>query len=219
MPSASRKLTAQWPRGPQRSAPIHRREQGPSRAANNGRCVAFDGVGEAMSTGQLLTGTKGTVAATCKSTDDAIGARVLWEQTQQYNSSNNGAIFGFASSGTPTSGNYAGAGGSSGGDFKVGTLELDGVETCTIATFNRDSTSFDEEIYTNGAVDTASQSADISVSGNFGAGSGSWIGSRNDGAARPLNGTVRELVVIDGLEASAAQVAAIDKALRFRAWL
>lgn len=187
-------------------------------AADGRAAVAFDGLGEAMSTGQLLTGETGTVAATCKSTDGAIGARVVWEQTELYNSAANGAIFGFASSGTPTSGVYAGAGDSSGGDFKVGTQELDGLETCIAATFNRASASFDETIYVNGMEETASQSADIAVEGNFGAGTGSWLGSRNDGAARPLNGTIREIVWIDR-ELTAMELALVTSALRARAGL
>lgn len=184
---------------------------------DDGPAVHFDGVGEAMPVPQILTGETGTAISAVLSTDAAIGARVIWEQTQQYNSANNGAIFGFASSGTPTSGIYSGAGGAAGGDFQVGTQEFDGVAVCFCSTFDRTSSGQDEILYANGVLETASQNADIAVSGNFGAGSGSWIGARNDGAARPLNGLIRILIIYDDWEMPAVTVRIASNCVMFLA--
>jgi hypothetical protein len=193
-------------------------------SADGGPCVEFDGVGEAMSTGQLLNGTKATVAGVYYINAGAH-LRVFWEQTQQYNG-NNGYYFGSitnAASGK-TIAPLAGAGGVGPSNYIVdGGVELSGTGPhCIIATHDRTLGAVRGSTMNSDGVPTTEITLETTqdVTGNFQPGTGSYLGSRNNAVGgRFMNGAYREFVVFDDVAMNAAQKTKLASVLLYKAAL
>ena len=186
-------------------------------AADGGPAVGFDGVGECMqtTTPNLSGGTAYTIAATYKAGSTASHRIVAeyntdWATTngcalQQANST--GVVLGSSGDGT----NYR---------YSTGGNDTSSTEVCAVITSDRaTSGAAMGAAYVNGSsVSDYNVTSGADPTGNYG--SSTWhIGSRNDGAARPLDGTIRELVIYSAGLWSTAQAASVDGALRFKAGL
>ncbi len=186
-------------------------------AADNGPAVGFDGVGECMqtTTPDLNGGTAYTIAATYKAGSNGAHRIIAefntdWATTngcalQQANST--GVVLGSSGDGT----NYR---------YSTGGSDTSSTEVCAVITSDRATSGAAMGMsYVNGSnVSDFDTTSGADPTGNFA--SSTWhIGSRNDGAARPLDGTIRELVIYSTGLWSSASVESVDGALRFKAGL
>ena len=184
--------------------------------------VGFDALGEALPTGQLLDGETCTVAAVY-SCEPGAHLRVFWEQTQQYNG-NNGYYFGSitnAASGK-TIAPLAGAGGVGTSNYLVdGDMELSGTGPhCIVATHDRSLGAVRGSTMVSDGVPTTVITLETTqdVAGTFQPGTGSYMGSRNNGASRGMNGSFGEFVVYNR-QLDADALVTLSRALMFRARL
>jgi hypothetical protein len=186
-------------------------------ATDGGPAVKFDGVGECVqtSTPDLNGKQQYTIAATFKAGSNAAH-RIVAEYNTNWAAANGcalqqanatGVVLGSQGDGT----NYR---------YSTGGSDTSSTEICAIITSDRGTSgSSMGEAYVNGSnVSDFDATSGADPAGNFG--SSTWnIGSRNDGAARPLDGAIRELAIYSTGVWSAAAVGAVDTALRFRAGL
>ena len=190
----------------------------------NGRpSVFFSSAGRALLTEQLLdayTCTVGVVSHSEDTTGTAI--RTIWEQTESW-ATQNGHTIGYNTNPGEglTSVAYSGSGGG-GANYLVGEdTELDGVDVCMIGSQDRLFTGPQGgfEVTVDGALEgRVAAAADISGS-TYQPGAGSWIGSRNNGTSRALDGWIRELVVYNDWLATLPEKVLMTRALMFRSGL
>ncbi len=185
-------------------------------AADNGPAVGFDGVGECMQTSMPnLNGMPTcTMAATYRAGNNSAHRQIV-EYNVDWVTTNGCGIQ------SSTGGLATGATGD-GANYRYGSAVADtsNTEQCLIASLDMSaSATAMGDVYVNGAkVSDLDTNGGADPAGNFG--TSTWnIGSRNNGAARPLDGTIRELVIYAIGVWSAAQVASVDGALRFKARL
>jgi len=183
---------------------------------DNGPCVEFDNNGEALVTTTAidLDGIdKCAVFATIKT--GAIDAHtVVWEYGAQF-SLNHGFILGFvAPSGVPLVGS-----GQSTVNYKTGNASRANETFCFGGVVDRSRTKPDEiDIYVNGVLEPSTlHPSSHDMVGNFNGAQGSWIGARNDGADRPMDGLLREFIIIEGSALREQQAWLMSKALNYKA--
>ena len=184
-------------------------------AIDGGPAIAADGVGECMQTAtpDLNGQQKYTIAATYKAGSNAAH-RIIAEYNSDWATTNGcalqqanttGVVLGSQGDGT----NYR---------YSTGGSDTSSTEVCVIITSDRAvSGSSMGEAYVDGSnVSDFNVTSGADPTGNFG--TSTWnIGSRNNGAARPLDGCIRELVIYVGGIWTAADVSEVDKALRYKA--
>ena len=182
---------------------------------DGGPSVEFDGVGEALvstDTVDLDSIDKVSVFCTLKIAGGALAH--IWEYGAQF-SLNSGFALGFDASDQP----YVGIG-DGGFNYLTSNTARDGEAICLGGVADRSLVLADEiALYINGIEETDFTRGPGSgdMGDNFAASQGSWIGSRNDGSSRPLNGGMREIIIIKESALSEQQAWLISSALNYKA--
>ena len=189
---------------------------------DNGPCVEFDHVGESMPTTTAInlgSVEKISVFGTVVVIGSQASRHSIWEYSAAFNTDRGFAI-GFDTSNQP----WVGLGTEGGYNYITSNTSYLNEAFCIGSVADRAGDLVGEvALYINGILEDdfvrGGGSANQPV--NFADGAGSWMGVRNDGDTggdvRPLNGKVREFIVLEGVETGEFQTWLMSKALNYKA--
>jgi hypothetical protein len=165
---------------------------------DGGPCVLFDGVGEALATDVDLGDTPSVAVIAVIRRDATAGDGAVFEYTVQYY--NLGGVLLAVSNNRPLYGT-----GGTAATYRIATATVTEAKPAVIAAkFSRVPDPDTAVGWLTGADGVTAEITAFDDSANSGDGAGnyptadSWIGSRNNGSAIPLNGAVRMLIVLGG---------------------